>query len=47
MTYVTCACIFLAKASPMATSNLSETRQGDITPMTDFIENDNHSKLYF
>lgn len=39
---------FVAKASPMPTSSLSETRQCDITPMTDFIKNDNHSrKLYF
>ena len=47
MTYVTCACIFLAKASSMATSNLNETRQCDIIPMTDTIKDDNHSKLHF
>lgn len=47
MTYVTFAYIFLAKASHMATSNLSGTKECHTTPTTDFIKDDNDSERYF
>ena len=46
MTRVTLACILLAKASHVATPNLSGTRECHIIPMADFIHDGNQTDKY-